>query len=1223
MPVKGYDQASSTVRAALDEAARLTGVSPDYLAATVGRESTFNPNAKNTRSSASGLAQFTDDTWARTTAAYGKPYGITPETSRFDPRASAIMLGELTKANAASFRKRTGRAANDGDLYGMHFMGAGGYSDLAMADPNANAAALFPKQAKASPSIFNGRTVGQVLANLTSGKGATSLPQPSGVPDLYETEPEAPKHKFDLLKGYREAAEQEQLQVMAVQYARQMGDASLAPDPNFRWTPELIQQKTGELDEKSAQWVVDSAQSGAHADYLVKRVRKEQEASADLGQYGFIGNFGLRAAAILTDVPSWLLGAGIGKLAMLGRAGLAARAVETGLVAAATNAPLELMKAQVKPGYTAGDALLGTASAFAMGTAFGKVFGRAGDDLDRVLDREGAAARKATLEDMGHTLTPEGQAHYDTILGKSPGQAPRSPADGGAAAVVLRKPDIVDRLQVSPLGRLQGRDNSAVREIAAKLDNNLMGDGGASLRAEESAFEMMRRTNESLDAEVSRAVEGAFDRFASRNGVNGFQKAGSARDAFEEAVGREIVQAGQGTAPEIVEAARAYQRGFRQWVEKAKAAGAEWAESVPPNARYFPMIFDRERVREAIARFDEDGVVSVVRQALQAARPEAEEALVERVAQKYVRTVSTSVEGLEGSRANALAGLDREGLVDLLTEQGLDPADARSFVEAFKPTQATGPRQFRKRTLLDDTTKFVPEGGRAEDAFSIRDLTKGNAEEVWLAYNRSMAGHVAMAKQGFQTRGQFESHIKDITLGSANTRPGYTDAAAKSDYKDLQYLGKAIYGIPVRDMDTAGAKIESIFGNLNFARFMGQSGIAQLADVPKIMLKTSMSAAFQTFRMGDMANVLRRGGVEAEALARDLEVITGVGTMGARGKIVQRFREIDSFYPDSKAATYLDRAVRTTKTAANVTALVSGMTPVTDFLQRWAVRSSMQHLADLVGGRAVGEKVLNDLGLGRVQMAEFRELVGHMKLSPSGVVEDLNLAKLREVNPVAVDKLGAWLSRQARTTILETSPGNLPRWMGESAFRFMGQFRAFTFAAHAGNTLHNIKMGPAYAAQSLMTTGAWSAALYMLHTYSKSIGRDDQAEYLEKNLDPVRVIASGFNRSSDAGILPQVIDTALFPVYRATGVESPFSNARTTGLAAGIQGTPLVSLAVDATEAVGNGAMALGGRKDFSKQDAQRITRLMPLNNTYVISNALKAITQHFDDESYAAVHAQ
>jgi hypothetical protein len=767
---------------------------------------------------------------------------------------------------------------------------------------------------------------------------------------------------------------------------------------------------------------------------------------------------------------------------------------------------------------------------------------------------------------------------------------------------------------------LKSRPNTALQELADKLDIDAVGDGGKTVRPGETAYEHMRRLSTAMDAQVARQADDAYLEWARGKGLSGLGRI-KARGEFNEAVYRQLYMPSAGAEPAIDKAAEAYRTGYREFLAKAKAAGAEWAEDVPENVTYAPMLFDKNRVREFIAKYDEAGVASVVAQAMRAANKGLTEEIAQKAAEKYVRTVQSVTEGTNASMVHVISGQDRVGLRDLLVENGLSTEEADTVVQVLKPSQETGPSRFKKRTLLDDTTSFVPEGAArkvgAKDAFSVRDLTVQDAEAVWQKYSRQMSGQIAMVERGFQTRGSFAAHAMQVTKGVQNTVPGYTDSLAKSDLKDLEYLGKTIYGIPVRDMDNPLGKVESIMGSWNFMRFMGQSGIAQLADVPKIMLKTSIGAAWSTFRLGDFARVLKRGGAEADNLARDLEVLTGVGTIHARGRVVQPFRDIDDFYPEDLAHTALDRAVRLSKTGSNVVAMVSGMVPVTDFLGRWATRAHLQSLVDHVRGVKVKpEKLLNDMGLGHDELARFSKLIAKMDVAPNGVVADLKMRDLQRLDPEGLDLLGAWISRQARMTVLEPTPGMLPRWLGDSPFRLLAQFRTFSFASHAANTLHNLKMGHAYAAQSLMVTGVWAAGVSMLQAYGRSLGRPDREEYLEKTLNPTAIAASAFTKSADSGLLPQLFDTALWPVYEATGTESPFAYGRTTGLAAGIQGSPPIATLVD-LERMAHEGVADTFREDkvVTRGDVGRFNRLLPLNNTYLISNALAAFSGLFPED--------
>jgi hypothetical protein len=149
---------TADVLQAIKEGSATTGANFGYMMAMAGQESGFNPAAKASSSSASGLYQFIDSTWDEMVNRYGKTYGITKE-DRGNPRAQAVMAGLYARENAAAVKRILGRDANPTELYLGHFMGAGGVTKFLSAmqqNPNAVPAEMkeFEKAAEANPTIF-------------------------------------------------------------------------------------------------------------------------------------------------------------------------------------------------------------------------------------------------------------------------------------------------------------------------------------------------------------------------------------------------------------------------------------------------------------------------------------------------------------------------------------------------------------------------------------------------------------------------------------------------------------------------------------------------------------------------------------------------------------------------------------------------------------------------------------------------------------------------------------------------------------------------------------------------------------------------------------------------------------------------------------------------------------------------------------------------------------
>ena len=158
----------ANVMAALRTASSATGVDFGYLVKTVQRESNFDPAAKASTSSATGLFQFTNATWLDTVDRHGARHGIDTAgmsrdqilALRNNPEISARMGAELTAENGRLIEARIGRPATPGELYAAHFLGASDAAKLieaARSNGGASAADLFPRAAGANVNVFTGR----------------------------------------------------------------------------------------------------------------------------------------------------------------------------------------------------------------------------------------------------------------------------------------------------------------------------------------------------------------------------------------------------------------------------------------------------------------------------------------------------------------------------------------------------------------------------------------------------------------------------------------------------------------------------------------------------------------------------------------------------------------------------------------------------------------------------------------------------------------------------------------------------------------------------------------------------------------------------------------------------------------------------------------------------------------------------------------------------------
>lgn len=179
------------MRSAIAGAAQATGVDFGFLMAQAKLESSLDPTARARTSSASGLYQFTGETWLRTLDKHGASHGLgwasdliqggtvsDPAAKaqllamRFDPQVASLMAGELANDNSEYLTATLGRKPDHAELYLAHFFGAEGASKFLNAlagNPAQSAADILPAAAAANRSTFYGaggvaRSVSEVMS---------------------------------------------------------------------------------------------------------------------------------------------------------------------------------------------------------------------------------------------------------------------------------------------------------------------------------------------------------------------------------------------------------------------------------------------------------------------------------------------------------------------------------------------------------------------------------------------------------------------------------------------------------------------------------------------------------------------------------------------------------------------------------------------------------------------------------------------------------------------------------------------------------------------------------------------------------------------------------------------------------------------------------------------------------------------------------------------------
>jgi len=164
-----------------------TGVKFPYLMKLAATESNFEPESESATSSATGLYQFTHDTWLNVLKTYGPKYGLVADYAtnieynvsrsgyqrpfvrnqsiyqhllelRKNPRLSAMMAAETVRDSQQKLAHSFDREPTDTDLYLTHFLGADGaiaFLQSLEQSPGKLAVELFPEAASSNHDIFH------------------------------------------------------------------------------------------------------------------------------------------------------------------------------------------------------------------------------------------------------------------------------------------------------------------------------------------------------------------------------------------------------------------------------------------------------------------------------------------------------------------------------------------------------------------------------------------------------------------------------------------------------------------------------------------------------------------------------------------------------------------------------------------------------------------------------------------------------------------------------------------------------------------------------------------------------------------------------------------------------------------------------------------------------------------------------------------------------------
>jgi hypothetical protein len=412
----------------------------------------------------------------------------------------------------------------------------------------------------------------------------------------------------------------------------------------------------------------------------------------------------------------------------------------------------------------------------------------------------------------------------------------------------------------------------------------------------------------------------------------------------------------------------------------------------------------------------------------------------------------------------------------------------------------------------------------------------------------------------------------------------------------------------------------------NFIRVLNQVGVAQL---PEYGVATSQQGfrvllnEIPAFRK--LFSDAQAGKIE-DTFYKDLAVI---GSSNGDDFIFRQFQAIDVL---DRGVSQLDTSARgkygkaVTNTLEKGTGHASGLIHIDRNQRRIAMRLFVHRLAEDLIDVSKSGKFIDEISKGRLNRYRVlglsdQDLIALAKEfnSPNVVTEVTGLGRrvlqfdfvnFKDQN--LVKKFGIAVNRYTKRAVQYNMIGDTNRFFSDSKWgKTMSQFRQFIMTAWSKQFLHNVAMGDFQTFSMFMYTSLIGGASYIAQSNFNTIGMSatEKKAYLKKKFgnqgDYTKIALASFQRAGWSSVMPPFMDMILgqvAPEYRF--------NTRSSGQEMNlITGNPTYDLGEKTFSIAGSFLKTMfNSDYNFSKQDLNRIMRMLPYQNLYGINQLLNYI---------------
>jgi hypothetical protein len=402
------------------------------------------------------------------------------------------------------------------------------------------------------------------------------------------------------------------------------------------------------------------------------------------------------------------------------------------------------------------------------------------------------------------------------------------------------------------------------------------------------------------------------------------------------------------------------------------------------------------------------------------------------------------------------------------------------------------------------------------DGMRMGDLFKKDMSALYRSYSRRVSGEVALAQYGVMGKKGLDVLRTAAMQTGGNAKDGEAFDQIAAEFLNTPYGEHNHNAMDNVRIATSASRL----GAMAFTQ-LGESGNAFAA----LGIHRTFASIAALPRLLKSISSKKAGTAEMDPILGSLDLLGGDASMD--GYTLTRMFDV----PDNDVQIYgteqIGLGTRVLRAAGHLQATLSG--------HRMLVASQTRSMSEQIVRKALDfvrtgsdDMALEDMGIDAAMRAALKkDLPNIAEFDASGKLVKLDLMRTQHVTPHQRSSMVSAIERGASQIIQRTYTGETGKWAHDGFLKILTQFRTFSITSVEKQWGRNAaNYGALKSSMYLMGAMSFAVPIHMARVQSKMVGMSDKdrKEYAEKNLSVAALSRATIGYVSASGLLGDVLD---------------------------------------------------------------------------------------------------